>query len=473
MKLQTSDFLLHQKDKLREIIQRLQPDFAYVSILGTDVFGSEYRVISSGNRVTPSPDTERGFVLRVMQDSGFSEYSFNVIDVDAVCEAMRSIAQADRKLYLSRHEALPYDSKPEDTKLDIFSVREAEILPGEENPEEILSSLQKVHDEVRERHPRVVQLALCLSVTQVNKIFLSPNKDLYQSYAYSNLVSFAMAADENNVRNDYDSVSGLGGAEIIKAAADLAEKAASQAEELLSCEKIEPGVYDMICSPEVTGLIAHEAFGHGSEMDMFVKNRAKGQEYLKHRVASDLVVMHDGAAAGEEVSSYAFDDEGTPAGDCRIIDKGIFSMGMCDELSALQLHVEATGNGKRESWQRKAYTRMTNTYFAPGDDSLEDMIRSISHGYLLEGGMSGMEDPKNWGIQCVATRGREIRDGKLTGRIVSPVYLTGYVPDLLQSISMISPELRLSGSGYCGKGWKEWVKVSTGGSYIKARGNLN
>ena len=116
---------------------------------------------------------------------------------------------------------------------------------------------------------------------------------------------------------------------------------------------------------------------------------------------------------------------------------------------------------------------MTNTFFEGGKDTLEDMVASISHGYLLEGLDSGMEDPKNWGIQCVAAKAREIRDGKLTGKIVSPVYLTGYVPDLLQSISMVSPKVEMSGTGYCGKGWKEWVKTSTGGSYIKARGKLS
>lgn len=116
---------------------------------------------------------------------------------------------------------------------------------------------------------------------------------------------------------------------------------------------------------------------------------------------------------------------------------------------------------------------MTNTFFEGGQDKLEDMIASIKHGYLLEGCNSGMEDPKNWGIQCIATKGREIKDGKLTGKIFAPIYLTGYVPSLLDSISMLSSDIVLTGAGYCGKGWKEWVKTSTGGSYIKARGNLS
>jgi TldD protein len=64
---------------------------------------------------------------------------------------------------------------------------------------------------------------------------------------------------------------------------------------------------------------------------------------------------------------------------------------------------------------------------------------------------------------------REIRDGKLTGRIFSPIVLTGYVPDLLKSVSMMCPDPVTEGGGFCGKGSKEWVKVSDGGPYMKAR----
>lgn len=115
---------------------------------------------------------------------------------------------------------------------------------------------------------------------------------------------------------------------------------------------------------------------------------------------------------------------------------------------------------------------MTNTYFAAGSSKLEDMIASIEFGYLLDCPMSGMEDPKNWGIQCMVNYGLEIKNGKLTGNIVSPVVLTGYVPDLLKSISMVSDKVELCGSGACGKGYKEFVKVSSGGPYIKAKVRL-
>ena len=207
-------------------------------------------------------------------------------------------------------------------------------------------------------------------------------------------------------------------------------------------------------------------------MDMFVKERALGKYYIDKRVGSDKVTMHEGALCAENVTSYAFDDEGTLAGDVTEIENGILKTGICDALSAKRLGTVPTGNGKRENYAHKVYTRMTNTIFDSGTDTLEDMIASIKKGYLLEGCESGMEDPKHWGIQCIVSLGREIIDGKLTGKVVSPVIMTGYVPDLLGNISMVSSDREVFGSGGCGKGHKEWVKVADGGPYLKTIGRL-
>ncbi|MBP5607796.1 MAG: TldD/PmbA family protein, partial [Lachnospiraceae bacterium] len=201
---------------------------------------------------------------------------------------------------------------------------------------------------------------------------------------------------------------------------------------------------------------------------MFVKDRALAREYIGKQVASELITMHDGASVIPQVASYFFDDEGVLAHDTVIIEKGVLKTGICDLQSALHLGVEPTGNGRRQDSSRKAYTRMTNTIFEAGSSKVEDMIASVKDGFLLCQAESGMEDPKNWGIQLMVKMAREIKDGKLTGKIFSPIVLTGFVPDLLKSISMISGESDAGGSGYCGKGYKEWVKVSDGGPYIKA-----
>jgi TldD protein len=100
------------------------------------------------------------------------------------------------------------------------------------------------------------------------------------------------------------------------------------------------------------------------------------------------------------------------------------------------------------------------------------MVASIDDGFFLDHPSNGMEDPKGWGIQLEGYYAERIKNGLLTGEIFSPVIITGYVPDLLQSISMVGNKMEISGLGMCGKGHKEWVKVTDGGPCLKLRARL-
>lgn len=473
MKVALSPFLLAQKESLKQIIADLSKEFSYVSILGADTKGKSYGVKITGASISDSPWSERGFVLRVYNGINYSEYSFNVVDVAQVKEKIRQIAKRDVETL--KQQGAHIRTYPVILEEEITQSFQGEVLslPQEMKAKEKIACMRDMVEMGMKGLDALIDFRIQYEEVWISKIFLSNHKDLAQSYIYTTGAIVPIARNEKGVKYTFKAFSGLKGTEIFEEMKKAISQAIQDVKDLLKAERMVPGEYEIICDPDVSGLIAHEAFGHGVEMDMFVKNRAKAQEYMNRRVASDVTQMHDGAKSAVEVSSYLFDDEGTLGTDTKIIENGILKSGICDALSALSLGVKPTGNGKRESFERKAYTRMTNTFFEAGKDNLADMIASIDHGYLLEGFQSGMEDPKNWGIQCVIAKGKEIKEGKLTGKIVSPIYLTGYVPDLLQSISMVSDGLKLSGSGACGKGHKEWVKTSTGGSYIKAVGRLS
>ncbi len=477
MKAPFSAWLDRITPALRALADNLDRHYDYVSIVSTDSSGFSLSVTQHSKAVSNSNmTTERGTVVRVCRNGLYSEYAFNELqpeNAEALAESIRE--QLDRQLrLLEKTGSQVYETGIlPDEPIELFVEKETELLPEKMDLKELVETFTALSDEGMKIIPGALDCGVRASSTHISKLFLTKNRYMRQSYVYTEGAVFAYAPNpEGELRNVYDGVSGCAGPEILNQLWDKLAEMPQTMQDVLNAQKIVPGEYEIIVEPKVAGLLAHEAFGHGVEMDMFVKGRALGADYIDQRVGSDLVTMHEGAKCAESVTAYAFDDEGVLAGDVTEIDRGILKTGICDALSALRLGTVPTGNGKRENYAHKAYTRMTNTVFDPGSDSLEDMIASISRGYLLRGVQSGMEDPKHWGIQCIIDRGYEIIDGKLTGEVVTPIIMTGYVPDLLGSVSMAGKECSIGGNGACGKGHKEWVKVADGGPYLKMKARL-
>lgn len=235
----------------------------------------------------------------------------------------------------------------------------------------------------------------------------------------------------------------------------------------------DPGEHTCVFDGAFAGIFAHEAFGHGTEQDMYLKDRSEGAHWLGKPVASSLVQMYDDPANGW-AASYFFDDEGTLSQPTEIIRDGVLVAGINDRyshavLGRRGLGVRKTANGRREAYDHKPYTRMTNTFFGAGTASVEELIAGVERGYFLTHPSNGMEDPKGWGIQLEGAMAEEIRDGKLTGKVFSPVVVTGSVPRLLQSVDGVGREIIEASVGMCGKGYKEWVKVTDGGPALRLK----
>ncbi len=475
MKVQESAYLRQHKPLFAELLEKLEEEFEFASILAVDSKARSYSV--SRRNVSVNEEgmyTSRGFVVRVAKGGKYAEASFNELErenIESVLGKVRSVADESG---LKLPDGLSENTyKIEPGEKTVFSgSTDFEVDPEEIGDQAILNRLTEIMENGLKVSDKLLDFTARASWRKYSKLFLSKEKDLEENVMWTTGGITAVASKGMSIKSHGHGYSKLGGAELLDEMGHDLEHHVGVALELLDAEPITPGEYECVCDPSTTGMIVHEAFGHGVEMDMFVKKRAKAQEYIGEYVASPLVTMHDSACAVDQAATYFFDDEGTMAHDTVIIDKGVLKTGISDYQSAKILGTVPTGNGRRESYKRKAYTRMTNTWFEGGTDSVEDMISSIKYGFLLEDPSSGMEDPKNWGIQCMVSIAREIKDGKLTGKIFSPIVLTGYVPDLLKSVSAMSPDPVLSGTGFCGKGSKEWVKVSDGGAFMKARVRL-
>ncbi len=463
-----SEFLSSRRESAAQLVRILGEDFDYVSILGADVKSLSIRADKRSCAISDGSDTDCGFVLKMSRGGVFFEYSLDDIGGDIPALAAL-ISDSFRENSISGIETVERAPLSDEALVRSFE-RETDIADYSED--QLLDFCKDLRDKLLERSDKLLNAIVGLSYVDTHKLFISKNRCLDQHYCWVNGVMLGVYRDGDKLVQPREIAYGSRMSEVLESLPKLQDALLHKADILIKARPIVPGVYDVITDPSITGLIAHEAFGHGVEMDQFVKDRALAKQFVGKYVASPICNMRDGAASVLSTASYFFDDDGVLAGDTQIIKDGILVTGISDLASAMQLGTAPTGNGRRESISHKAYARMTNTFFEPGKDKLEDMIASIDHGYMLFETNNGMEDPKNWAIQCVAEYGIEIIDGKLTENYVSPVVMSGYVPDLLKSISMVSDDFRVIGAGACGKGYKEWVRVSDGGSALKVKVKL-
>jgi TldD protein len=464
-----SEFLKSRMKDAKALCIELRKTFKYVSVLGTDV-----RVQSvMANRMSTSIQdeglgSECGFVVKMKNDNAFFEYSLDDIlgDKEELAKKIISSLKIDKEL----EEKMIQTGDISDEPLEKSFIRESDL--DSYSVSDKLEFVTKLKDLMLTKSENILNAVAAIQTLNVSKIFVTEHRTLDQNYTWVNGNLVLVYRENDQVVQCREGAWDITVKKTMEELPKKMDKLLDKAHHLAFAKPIEPGMYDIITDPSITGLIAHEAFGHGVEMDQFVKDRALAKQYVGKYVASPIVNMRDGAASVVSTASYFFDDDGVLAQDTLIIKDGILVSGISDMASALQLGTKPTGNGRREAFSHKAYTRMTNTFFLPGKDKLSDMIKSVKHGYYICETNNGMEDPKNWAIQCVAEYGIEIVDGKLTDNWVSPVVMSGYVPDLLKSITMVSDGLEIEGAGACGKGYKEWVRVTDGGPSLKAKVKL-
>ncbi|MBR5942179.1 MAG: TldD/PmbA family protein [Clostridia bacterium] len=222
-----------------------------------------------------------------------------------------------------------------------------------------------------------------------------------------------------------------------------------------------------ILGAEVAGILAHEAVGHTTEADLVLGGSVAGPN-LHKRVASDKITLVDYAHTtpqGVAPLPIYVDDEGTPASDELIIDKGILVGYMNSRETAQHFGMTPHGNARAYSFMDEPLIRMRNTAILPGTDKLEDMIASVDDGYYFMTTNNGQADTTGefmFGIPF----GYEIKNGKL-GRAILDTTITGVAFEMLKTADMVSDRMDWTCSGMCGK--KQPMPVGMGGPDIRCR----
>ena len=233
---------------------------------------------------------------------------------------------------------------------------------------------------------------------------------------------------------------------------------------LILFEAVQPpaGEMPVVLGPGVTGILLHEAIGHGMEADFNRKNISTYATMLNKPVAEKFVTIIDDATNPQLVGSLNVDDEGIPGQSTTLVENGVLTGYLHDRISARHYGVKPTGNGRRQSYEHYPMPRMRNTYMQPGSATPEAVIAAVKHGIYVKDVSNGQVKIGEGDFAFYVSQGQMIEDGKLTAPI-KDVNIMGNGPKMLRSVTMVANDLEMyqGGGGFCGK-WGQAVPVGFG-----------
>ncbi len=245
-----------------------------------------------------------------------------------------------------------------------------------------------------------------------------------------------------------------------------AQEAARQAMTMLDAREAPAGQMEVVLAPGDSGILLHEAVGHGLEADFNRKGTSNYSGRVGEGVASDLCTVVDDATVLQSRGTINVDDEGNEPTRSLLIEKGKLVGYMHDRLSARHFGLKPSGNGRRESFASAPMPRMTNTILLAGPHKPEEILRSVKRGIYAKKFGGGQVDIANGDFVFSLTEGYLVEDGKITAPLKG-VNLIGNGPDVLRRVTMLADDVELSdGIWTCGKDGQS-VPVGVGCPTVK------
>jgi TldD protein len=230
-----------------------------------------------------------------------------------------------------------------------------------------------------------------------------------------------------------------------------AQAAAEQSLTMLDAREAPAGEFPVVLAPGDSGILLHEAVGHGLEADFNRKKTSNYTDQIGREVASSLCTVVDDATLAFSRGAINIDDEGNEPTSSVLIEGGVLRGYMHDRQSASFFRTHATGNGRRESFRSHPMPRMTNTLLLAGADDPSDIIKSVQHGVYAKKFGGGQVDISNGDFVFSLTESYLIENGVITAPLKG-VNLIGNGPDVMRKVSMLGHDMQVSdGIWTCGK----------------------
>ncbi|MFT6473656.1 metalloprotease TldD [Qipengyuania profunda] len=407
---------------------------------------SESFAFDDGRLKTADYSRDSGFGLR-----GVSGETTGFAHANEISAA--SIARAGETLRLLDATTSPHAAPPERTNRHLYTdASPLDLVPFAEK----VALLEKIDAVARAKDPRVAQVNASLSASWSAIDIIRADGFTARDLRPLVRLNVSIVAEANG-RRETGSF-GFGGRYLYDDLFDegrwmrAVDEAVRQALVNLDSIAAPAGEQTVLLGPGWPGVLLHEAVGHGLEGDFNRKGTSAFAGRIGERVAAPGVTVIDDGSMTDRRGSLSIDDEGTPTRETVLIEDGILKGYMQDRLNARLMGVEATGNGRRQSYEHAPMPRMTNTFMQGGSDDPEELLSRVDDGIYATSFGGGQVDIVSGKFVFACTEAYKVEKGKVVAPIKGAT-LIGDGPTVLTKVRGIGNDMALDeGVGMCGKG---------------------
>ena len=234
-----------------------------------------------------------------------------------------------------------------------------------------------------------------------------------------------------------------------------------EAKQLIHAPIITEEKADLIIGGGHLALQLHESVGHATEADRIFGKEISyaGKTFIKpdmlgnFQYGSKIVNIYSDSTDERGIGFHLVDDEGVPGRKVDIIKDGILMDQQTSREIAGKLNLEPSSNMLATYADDFPLVRMTNFCLAPGEGSLQDLIKSTENGYYIDFTKTWSIDDNRNNFQFTTEIGWKIKNGEITGIVKEPTYY-GITPQFWNSCDAIcgEEEWKYHGTYQCGKG---------------------
>jgi len=335
--------------------------------------------------------------------------------------------------------------------------------------DEKIPYLQKINEKVFAKDERVIKSNLWFINGSSYILIANSEGRIVYDYQPMGMIYVNCVAEQNGQREQNSfNLSGRRGIEFFtpKNIERLADEAVNRTVALFEAVKPDAGEMEVVLAAGSSGILLHEAIGHGMEADFNRKEISIFSDKINKPVAEKFVTIVDDGRDKNSRGSINIDDEGQDTERTYLVENGILRSYLHDRISANYYKVKPTGSGRRQSFRYPALPRMSNTYMLPGPHKKEEIINSVKKGIYAEIFTNGQVFIGAGDFTFYVKSGSLIENGKLT-RPIKDVNIIGNGPQVLKDIVMVADDLKMAEGGWtCGKNGQS-VPVSMGLPTVK------